>query len=318
MSTPPVPTDAPAPSASELPAPEYLFDGRLLLAIDGSPSADGAMAVMAELRRLRERQVTVLAVFEPAPMPVPTVDPSLATMTTMAGDEGLKTEFFRRVERQVARCFQGLPPLALERTEGSPVRVIVDLAHEREMDLVITGLRGHGLIDRLVGDETALRVTRATDRPVLAVSPTLTHLPRHGVVGIDFSRASLRAAHAAAGLIAPGGTVTLVHARPTLDVAAAAEDGIDMPYARGVTAALDGLRTIVAGAHPGITVAVDRRDGDAADAVLNYALANNADFVAVGRHRRNAIAHAVLGSVATSLLRAAKISVLVIPPARGD
>jgi nucleotide-binding universal stress UspA family protein len=52
--------------------------------------------------------------------------------------------------------------------------------------------------------------------------------------------------------------------------------------------------------------------------VLNYAVAAQADFVAVGRHRRNAIAHAVLGSVATTLLRKARLSVLVLPPGDED
>ena len=41
-------------------------------------------------------------------------------------------------------------------------------------------------------------------------------------------------------------------------------------------------------------------------------------LAAVGRHRRNAIAHAVLGSVATSLLRKAKLSVLVLSPGNSD
>jgi nucleotide-binding universal stress UspA family protein len=146
----------------------------------------------------------------------------------------------------------------------------------------------------------------------------VTEVPRRGVVGIDFSRGSLRAAHAAAGMLVDGGTLTLLHARPTLAVAAASEDGIELPYARGVNAALDGLRDAIAAAHPAIIVRVERRDGDAAESVLNFALADKADFVAVGRHRHNAIAHAVLGSVATSLLRKAKLSVLVLPPSTDD
>jgi nucleotide-binding universal stress UspA family protein len=70
--------------------------------------------------------------------------------------------------------------------------------------------------------------------------------------------------------------------------------------------------------HPNITVDIERRDGEAAEAILNYAIAAAADFVAVGRHRRNAIAHAVLGSVATTLLRKATLSVLVLPPVEAD
>ena len=298
--------------------PEHLFDGQLLVGTDGTESADGALAMLAALRRQKERRIHLLAVFEPAPLPVPSVDPSLAAMTSMAGDEGMRAEFFARVGKQVARCWAGLAPVEIEKTEGSPVRLIVDTAKRVQADLIITGLRLHGLIDRLVGDETALRVNRATDRPVFAVSASLLDAPRRAVVGIDFSRASLRAAHAAATMVADGGTLTLLHARPSLDVSAASEDGIEMPYARGVTAALEGLCAAVAGAHPAITVKVERRDGDPAESVLNFALADKADFVAVGRHRRNAISHAVLGSVATTLLRKAKVSVLVLPPLPED
>ena len=135
---------------------------------------------------------------------------------------------------------------------------------------------------------------------------------------IDFSKASMRAASAAAGMVANRGSLTLLHARPRLDVAAASSDGIDMPYAQGVTAALEGLRLGIAAHFPNIAVDIERRDGEAAEAVMNYAVATAADFVAVGRHRRSAIAHAVLGSVATSLLRKAKLSVLVLPPTDND
>ena len=301
-------------SAVGHPEPEHLLAGRLLLATDGTTSADGAAALVAELRRAGKCQVDVLAVFEPAPMPVPSADPSLAVMTSMAGDSTLRDEFFARVDRQVDRCFAGQPPMLVARSEGSPVRSIVESALHASADLIVTGLRVHSLMDRLVGDETALRVTRATDHPVFAVSPTLTYQPRRAVAGIDFSRASMRAAAAAAGMLADGGSLTLVHARPRLDLVAAADDGVDMPYARGVDAALEGLRGAIAAHHGNITVDIERRDGEAAEAILNYAIASKADFVAVGRHRRNAIAHAVLGSVATSLLRKAKLSVLVLPP----
>jgi nucleotide-binding universal stress UspA family protein len=298
--------------------PEHLLDGQLLFATDGSSSAEGAASMLAALARRAPRQLSLLAVYEPAPMPLPSADPSLAAMTSMAGDETLRKEFVQRVDRQCERAFAGLPIPPVEHVEGSPVRTIVEAAQRLDAHLIITGLRSHTLIDRLVGDETALRVTRATDRPVLAVAPSLTQPPRRAVVGIDFSKASLRAAHAAAAMLDSGGTLTLLHARPSLDVAAAAEDGIDQPYARGVTAALDELRAAVKNLHPTIEVRSERNDGEAADAVLAYAKAHDADFVAVGRHRRNAIAHAVLGSVATSLLRKAQVSVLVMPPHRND
>ncbi len=306
-----------APAASHL-NPEHLLHGQLLLATDGSVSADGAVAIVAALRRQGPLRLEVMAVFEPAPMPVPSVDPSLAAMTSMASDGILKSEFFARVDRQLARAFAGVPPVTVQHSEGSPVRLIVEAAQRTQADIIITGLRVHTLIDRLVGDETALRVTRATDRPIFAVAPALLTLPRRAVVGIDFSQASMRAAHAAAGMLVDGGSLTLLHARPALDASFAAEDGLDVPYARGVTAALDGLRAAITATHPMICVHIERRDGEPAETVLNYAVASDADFVAVGRHRRNAISHAILGSVATTLLRKAQISVLVLPPMAED
>jgi nucleotide-binding universal stress UspA family protein len=309
--------DATTPAVRH-PLPEHLLTGHLLLATDGTTSADGAVALVAELRRTGACQVDVLAVFESSPMPMPSADPSLAAMATMSGEAGMREEFYARVDHQLERCFASQPPLLTERGEGSPVRCIVDAAQTLDADLIVTGLRVHSLMDRFVGDETALRVTRATDRPVFAVAPELAHLPTRAVAGIDFSRASMRAASAAAGMIADGGTLTLVHARPRLDPAAASADGIDLPYLRGVTAALDGLRGTIAANHPKITVEAERRDGEAAETILNFAVATHADFVAVGRHRRSAIAHAVLGSVATTLLRKAKVSVLVLPPDEAD
>ena len=88
----------------------------------------------------------------------------------------------------------------------------------------------------------------------------------------------MRAAATAAGMLAAGGTLTLLHARPRLDVAAASDDNIDTAYASGVTAALEGLRSAMAASHTGITVDVERRDGEAAAAIMNFAIAGKADF----------------------------------------
>src|SRR5450759_1935954 len=119
--------------------PEHLFRGHLLLASDGSVSADGAVALVTALRRQGPLKLEVLAVFEPAPMPVPSIDPSLAAMTTMAGDEVLRAEFFSRVDRQLERAFTGLPPVPMQHAEGSPVRCIVETAQRSQADLIITG-----------------------------------------------------------------------------------------------------------------------------------------------------------------------------------
>src|SRR6185295_18995083 len=98
--------------------------------------------------------------------------------------------------------------------EGDPAATIARVAHEANASLIVAGLGRHRVVDRLFGDETALRLVRLAGVPVLAVAAGWDHAPRRVVVAVDFCETSLRAARLALDLAAPDSVIYLVHVAP--------------------------------------------------------------------------------------------------------
>ena len=88
---------------------------------------------------------------------------------------------------------------------GTPASEILKYAKDHGAGLIVLGLRRHGVVDRVLRDETTLNVARHARAMVLGVVPTLGALPRRAVVGVDFGPASIRAARAALDVLATDG-----------------------------------------------------------------------------------------------------------------
>ena len=210
----------------------------------------------------------------------------------------------------------------VERETGSTWPTEVDIgpagqrialaATERDASLVVLGIGRHRMVDRLLGAETALHVLRGTERPVLAVGPDADGFFRRVVVAVDFSAASTRAAAIACRLIAPGGTLSLVHVRPSIEWG----DEIREPLA--AARAREPLQRLAAALRHGTTGCEDcgtdtgRSDvtigtailvGEPPAEVLDYAERVGADLVAVGTRGLALVKRLLVGSVATDVIR---------------
>jgi nucleotide-binding universal stress UspA family protein len=181
------------------------------------------------------------------------------------------------------------------------------------------GLRHHGIIDRVLRDETTLTVARIARAAVLGISPKLTGLPRRAVVGVDFGPASIRAARAALDVLTHGSThdgvvLRLVYVDRS-GVEGAHEDtaGEALIKHLGVDAAFEQLvRELVA--PPGVRVECAVRHGVTATELLACAEESHSDLIAIGSVRHERLERWILGSVTTELIRDGRCSVLVIPP----
>ena len=184
------------------------------------------------------------------------------------------------------------------------------------------GLHHHGIVDRVLRDETTLTVTRRAHRAVLGVTPTLRALPRRAIVGVDFGPASLRAAQAALDVLAPatatdGATLRLVYVNSS-GVDGGREDTAGEALIRrlGVEASFEQLVQELA-PPPGVHVVCVTRHGAPASELLTCADENRADLIAVGSLRHERLEPWILGSVTTEIIRDGRCSVLVIPPSPG-
>jgi nucleotide-binding universal stress UspA family protein len=61
------------------------------------------------------------------------------------------------------------PPVERTVLRGKPAREIVRVAEEEGVDLVVMGVHGHGVIDRLLFGSTTHHVVREAPCPVLSV-----------------------------------------------------------------------------------------------------------------------------------------------------
>ena len=204
---------------------------------------------------------------------------------------------------------------------GSAAYQILGHAERQQAALIVTGLRHHGLVDRVLHDETTLTVARRSHCAVLGVVPSLQGLPRRAIVGIDFGPASIRAARAALNvLVRPAPTNTLVLRLVYVDrsgVDGAHEDtaGEALIKHLGVEAALEQLVSEL-GAPPGVRVEFVTRHGPVAEQLLACADESRADLIAIGSLRHERLERWILGSVTTEIVRDGRCSVLVIPPPR--
>lgn len=286
---------------------------RLLVATTGGAGSESALHVAAALSAARDAEVDVLTVLEP--MPVLDAGFGAAVLPFDEIERQRRNELLARVRAQVDAVAGTTERWTVRFRLGSPAHEIVESARMHDVSLVVLGLGRHEPADRIFGHETALRVSRMSPVPVLAVAPRLHSLPTRAIVAMDFSPSSIEAARAAARLMTAPGTLTLAHVAPPLDIESVEADTWERRYATGVAEAFARLARRL---EPPSGVTVDHvvLEGDAAVELLALARRTNADFIAAGSHGYNLVERMLVGSVATKLLRSAHCSVLLAPAER--
>jgi nucleotide-binding universal stress UspA family protein len=186
----------------------------------------------------------------------------------------------------------------------------------RNATMLVMGIGRHNPLDRLFGAETTLATLRESTVPVLAVGAQFLSAPRHAVVGLDFSAASVESARMALRLIGPSGRLTLAHVRPRFEHPSADWQTWDAEYGRTLPPLFEQVRASI-GVPPTVTFETITVRGDPAPALLAFAQQANADLIAVGTQRHSFMERLVVGSVATRVLRTARCAVLAVP-ARGE
>lgn len=196
---------------------------------------------------------------------------------------------------------------SFEIASGVTPLVIADRAHARHARLVVMGLGQHALMDRLFGSETAVRTLRTLTAPLLAVGRAFAAPCRRIVVASDFSPASTEAARQALALLAPGGTLTLVHVSARIESAPPAWLSLQERVIPGLFA--EQMREI--DAPLGVHVEWTQATGDAVGEVLAVAERADAPLIAIGRHGLGPIERLFVGSTSTALLRRSDRAVFV-------
>jgi len=279
----------------------------LLIATDGTPQSDAAIALGRLLPLGDQREVKVLTVVDDTPVPWGAVEPSLV----IDYERGLNQEAEANAKAQRDRL--GDKNWPVEVRSGNPATTIAALAKESRARLVLVGLGGHGAVARFFGNETALQLMRVSQVPVFAVDSKLRALPKRIMVAMDFSESSIEAARLALEIAAPGATVTLVHVVPW-----ERKDYIPEQWFRAHEANIGAQLARVTGwLDKGTKYRMHQKVfyGKPGPSLLACAEELDADLIVAGTHGRGLFKRMLAGETLAKLVRGARRSVLVLPAA---
>jgi len=287
---------------------------RVLLAIANDEVAEAAIRVTAALAESRHVAPTILQVVDPAPYAAPPMVPTIIEMAEALIGSSASEARREAISSQVERvCGRRMTWPVVSRL-GQPAASIVSEAQRRRSELLILGLHHHGRLRHFFGVETIGHVLARARIPVLGVTRDLQGLPHSVLVGVDFSRGSLRVASLAARLIEPPGELVLAHAAypkfMTLPEELEGDAAIDE---EGIRALLDRLKGQVH-VRPGVVIKTLRLTGDPQEALIDYAEHMGTPLIAVAGQQHSRTRQFLIGSVTRHILRDARWSVLVTPP----
>ncbi len=293
---------------------------RILLAVDGSPSASRARDLVASLPWPAGSTVRLVAALDVAPGLwggpwIPAIP---------AGADEYEAHALRELTAVIDEACAPLEAAGLtveaDVLRGAPAFAIPDEAKRWKPDVTVVGSRGHGPVESaLLGSVSSAVVDHALT-PVLVARGD--HV-RSIVLAEDGSPAGIAARDLVLGWPAFAGIPVRVIG--VVDVAAPWRSGIaptmfsaamDL-YTEMITNSRETYRQVVAATvatlqAAGRTADGDLREGDPADQLVQAVHDPAGDLIVIGSRGHTGVSRIVMGSVAHSVLLHARCSVLVV------
>lgn len=282
----------------------------VLLAHDGSQSADLALQLVASLAVPPETAVEVLRVHQQL-----AADLQRPASSDLAVHQRLRQEATDQLEASVGALAGGGRRVTSALKEGRPASVIVDEAHRVAADLVVVGSRGRGPVTSTLLGSVAAEVVDHVSCPVLIARGA-------AVTGIVLAEDGSEGARKAEDAIERWPFLSRLPVRVVgvVDTAALGYDangyggaGLAQIFEALSDAceqlAADGAARLAA---RGVKASPEVRVGSIAFELIDAARQAPADLIVVGSHGRTGVARLLLGSVARSVLHHAPCSVLIV------
>lgn len=290
----------------------------ILVATDGESQALAALKFAGVLSARTGRPLEIVSACEPIGV-FGYESPNLVAgvQETIAHEACSRREARVRDQLRLAGLDAGLP---VHVPIGAPAPSIARLARERGAGLILTGPGDHSMGDRMLHDETALRLIQLAQVPVLTVPADRDTLPSSILVAIDFTSFSLDAAWASAGILTPGGELHLAHVlagRLAIDHASQRESEWMRSMTADALGRLELLADRIRRVHPRIRVTVHLlEEARPAPALLRAAAELGVEMLASGTNGYGFLGRLLMGSVATQLVRRSNCLTLIAPPRR--
>jgi nucleotide-binding universal stress UspA family protein len=285
----------------------------LLVAITADTAASAAIHITHAFAQEFGAVPTVLHVVHEDLALNPAATGAMGSIPEAALDPAYRTKQLLTLEDQVQKTLGTLPAWRYDVEVGATVPTIVQRTHELCAELVILGLPQHNFFRRAFVRDTVQGIAENTQSAVLAVRPELIHRPESILVAVDFSIASLRAAHLACQLVAPGGRIILVYVQPDLppdsstDSTRIRTDG-SAALETALTSLIDELTS-----QKTVTITSVIEYGSSIHGVKEAALRMHPDAIALGARHHSAVDWFFGDSVSTELVSERQWSLLVVP-----
>jgi nucleotide-binding universal stress UspA family protein len=281
----------------------------IIVATDGSDGSNAAFTAALLMGEMQDLQVRVVSVLEPMAIPARIPQELLESVEV---DTLRARELGNRVRAQIKAAGTKAANWPAETRTGVPAQLIGQIAQEQDASLIITGPSKHGLLERLVGGETAARVAQLARIPLLAVSPDMHRLPERVVIAMDLDPLHLGELSRVLRMFGPAASVTCVHVKPREDFPGSESPAFARAYETAVAQSFEATENAISKV-PGLRADLVRLSGDPAEELLRYAHYAKAELLVLGLRRHYGLRRLLGGGVALKVLRGANCSVLVVP-----
>lgn len=285
----------------------------LLVATDGSPASTSAFTAASLIAEINDVDVRVVSVLEPLPMPV-AVPQAMVAFEEM---ESIRVkELARRAEKQTKEHEPRDNAWPFESRVGVPAVEIAQSAQEHGAGLIIVGASSHGLLDRLMGGETASRIAQLGNIPLLVASAGIRRLPHRIAIAMDLDPSQLGDLPPVLSLFGPAASIACVHVQRREDFPGSDSPAFTRAYESAVTESF-GVTQASISKVPGMRADLIRLSGDPATELLRYADQAKVELLVLGLRRHYGLRRLLGGGVALKVLRGATCSVLIVPESVG-
>ena len=286
--------------------------GPIIVATDGSRTSEPAFAAAMALVEQTGLAVEVLSVVEPTPR-LATFPAGAEPVPNSVDEIRLniqKTEIEKQLESQPEICSQW--PLHVRL--GDPPATIARVAEEQRAELVITGMNRHGLVDRLLGNETPLNVAQLGRTPLLAVT-NFKKLPSTALIALDIDSPGVdrfRESQPARALFAQLKMLYVVHVVPPAETWGPNGEYWDRAYGEAVNTAFARIRRSL-DLPASVRIEMISPNGDPAREILDFSAFAKVELIVAGRRNAHVLRRRIAGGLIAKLLRGAPCSVLLLP-----
>ena len=282
----------------------------IVVAADGSETAIAAFKVASMISSRAAASVHVLTVLEPMPVLFPSVEGFvIPPELDRAREEAQRTIVGDQIKRYDAQR-----TWSLDVSIGHPAEGIVSFAQEQGADLIILGLNKHGLVGRMLGEETACEVARLSSIPILVAAPETARLPKRVMVAMGLHRGGMQSFPQVLRIVADNPGISCVHVKPRQESLGIDWVDLDSDYELAMKERFREIEADLDAAHMRADLVV--LNGDPTRELVEFAEYSKAELLVVGIKRRQGKARAIGGRMAARMLRHATCSILILPDAQ--